>query len=316
MVHKIESLDMHAAHSCNLACVSCSHFSNHGHAGLLSVEDAENWMRPWRGRLRPELLSILGGEPTINPAVTAIFRVTRTQFHSAMIRIITNGFFLYRHPDLPRVLRDDPDGWLYLSVHHDSPSYLETITPIVDLLETWSANYGIKLVVFRSFEDWTVRYKGFGDSMEPFEDNEPHSSWMNCPAKNCRQLFEGKIWRCPPLTYLGLQSQRFRLSPKWNPYLTYRPLEPSCSDEELTRFLRSEHDSYCNMCPAKPQRIRPPLPLRIAPRPPRDRDGGARSHTVFERLDAISTQDPRHENLQSQPLALSRGEQSNAEHTE
>src|SRR5260221_8082020 len=37
-------LEMHVAHACNLTCESCSHFSNQGHKGTLSVDDSVQWM--------------------------------------------------------------------------------------------------------------------------------------------------------------------------------------------------------------------------------------------------------------------------------
>ena len=87
----------------------------------------------------------------------------------------------------------------------------------------------------------------------PFEDGDPQSSWKNCfsdPYK-CFQLYEGNLWKCPPITYLPLMSKKYNLSNKWDPYLKYKPLLPNCSDEELQKFWNSECMDICSMCPAK-----------------------------------------------------------------
>ena len=54
------------------------------------------------------------------------------------------------------------------------------------------------------------------------------------------------------------------LSPKWNPYLAYTPLEPDCTEAELERFLTAEEDPICAMCPAEKIMLetRPHSPLR------------------------------------------------------
>ena len=67
---------------------------------------------------------------------------------------------------------------------------------IVELVETWVASHGIRLQYLHSYQNWTRRYKGFGSTMEPFDDGQPRLSWENCVAKKCHQLFEGRIWKC------------------------------------------------------------------------------------------------------------------------
>src|SRR5579863_9651800 len=130
MTISLRNLEIHAAHACNLTCESCSHFSDQGHKGVLTLTEAENWMEPWAPRLDPLVFSILGGEPTINPELVGVFALARRHWPRALIRIVTNGFFLRRHPDLPRLLRNDGNALLYLSVHHDSAPYEELLSPI------------------------------------------------------------------------------------------------------------------------------------------------------------------------------------------
>lgn len=99
--------------------------------------------------------------------------------------------------------------------------------------------------------------------MEPFEDAQPRRAWQNCMANDCPQLFEGRIWKCAPLAYLGLQDAKYHLAEKWKPYLQYPPLGPDCSDEELDQFFAREDESYCGMCAANPKRFTLPIPLAL-----------------------------------------------------
>jgi hypothetical protein len=255
------NLEMHVVHSCNLSCESCSHYSNQGHKGVVSLDEAEQWMRAWSTRLAPENFVLLGGEPTIHPKLPEFLTLARRYWPNARLRLITNGFFLHRHPTLPMVLSADRNAEVRLSLHHDAPEYREKLAPVLKLLRGWERDHGIRVNYYGSFRQWTRRYRGFGAAMEPFNDGQPRRSWEVCPARNCRQLFEGRIWKCGPIAYLRLQDAKYHLSEQWEPYLRYAPLEPDCADEELREFFAREEEACCGMCPANPEKFALPLPM-------------------------------------------------------
>jgi radical SAM family protein len=258
----IRNLEIHATHACNLACESCSHYSNHGHKGFVSLEEADAWLAPWAGRIKPMVFSILGGEPSIHPKLTEFVAVARRHWPRATLRIVTNGFFLHRHPELPEWMARDRNAILNLSVHHDAPSYRERLKPIMDLVAEWERTHRIKVEYWQSNRNWTRRYKGYGAEMKPYEDKQPRRSWEVCTAKFCPQIFEGRLWKCAPLAYLPMQHARFNLSKEWSPYLGYRALDPGCGEAELDAFLAREEESVCNMCAANPERFELPIPIR------------------------------------------------------
>ena len=59
-----------------------------------------------------------------------------------------------------------------------------------------------------------------------------------------------------------MQHAKFGLGEKWAPYLTYRPLEPGCTDQELDAFLARAEEPFCGMCAAEPPRFELPVPIR------------------------------------------------------
>ncbi|MET2826650.1 radical SAM protein [Mesorhizobium shangrilense] len=257
-----QRLELHVAHGCNLSCESCSHYSNHAHAGIVSLEDADRWMALWSQRVSVTCFSLLGGEPTIHPQLPEFVGLVRRHWPKTQIEIVSNGFFLHRHPTLPAVLAADPDACLFVSIHHDSDEYRERLKPVFDLLERWRRDHGFVARIRPSHKQWTRRYTGFGDGMLPFEDGDPRASWEICPARHCKQLYDGRIWKCAPLAYLPMQKARYRLSEKWNAYLGYRPLEPGCSDAELRTFAALEDEAACGMCPGSERLFELPVPLR------------------------------------------------------
>ncbi len=212
----VSKVELHVTHACNLTCESCSHYSNHNHHGHLALADADRWMGLWSHRVDIGEFHLLGGEPTIHPQLTSFVGLVRRHWPNTSIYIRTNGFFLHRHPDLPAVLAADGRASIGLSVHHDSAEYRERLRPVFDLVERWEHDFGIKVSVGDSFANWTQRYHGFGSDMEPFEDGSPRASWEICPGRRCKQLFEGKIWKCAPLAYLPMQKAKYQLSSKWD----------------------------------------------------------------------------------------------------
>lgn len=260
-------LEIHVAHACNLRCESCSHYSDQGHKGIVPLDEARAWMSAWSGRIRPRIFSLVGGEPTLHPHLADFVRLARSQWPAAALRLVTNGFFLHNHPDLPRVLQGDDKAEIHLSLHHRSEEYQRAIKPNYDLLRSWRRQYGIRVVRYDSFGDWRRTHRGSGADMLPYQDGRPRESWERCKARYCPQLFDARIWKCAPLAYLPMQHARHRLSPQWQPYLAYQPLEPGCSDEALRTFFAREEEPWCAMCPAEPEHFALPMPLVRRPKP-------------------------------------------------
>lgn len=252
-------------HACNLTCESCSHYSDHGHRGNLDLAEADRWMAQWSGRIAVKQFNLLGGEPTIHPGLCEFIPLVRRHWPKAHIRVVTNGFLLHRHPGLPKAIATAGNASLALSVHHDGEGYRERLRPVLALLDGWRRDHGTLIQLRPSHQGWTRRYRDFGAAMLPFEDGQPRQSWEICQAR-CNQLHDGKIWKCAPLAYLGLQKAKFDLSSKWDPYLRYQPLEPTCSNSELVTFLLLEDESFCAMCSAEPLRFALPNPMRKASR--------------------------------------------------
>jgi hypothetical protein len=242
--------EIHLAYACNLTCESCSHYSNHHFSGVLSLETAESWYQKWSHRLRPRKVTLLGGEPAINPKLCDHVLLARKYWPDTCIRIVSNGLLLHKHPKLPEILKKIGNAELEVSKHHNSKEYELLFKGIVDLLQDWKTRYGISIVMNDSFSRWTRRYLDENGALKPFQDDDPKQSWKICPAKTCLQLHEGKLWKCPILAYLPMLKQKKELSPEWDFYLTYQPLDASCSSGELDEFLSRRHEPFCSMCPA------------------------------------------------------------------
>jgi len=249
-------VEIHASHACNFTCESCSHFSNNGHKGYISVKEADEYMGYWSNRINPQWFAILGGEPLLNPHIEEILTVARKHWQGD-VEIITNGFLLPNFPDLGSLLQKLNIN-LVISKHGDTPEFNEKWNAVMQYL----ADKNMPHCVRESFSNWTRRYKGWGPNVLPYEDDRPDASWEICPAKHCLQIFEGKLYKCPVIAYLRLQKKRWpEISSKWDRYLEYKPLDHTASDDELFNFINAKHEYICEMCPADRDQFNKPSPL-------------------------------------------------------
>lgn len=158
---------------------------------------------------------------------------------------------LDRYADLPKYLQKYNVG-LKISKHGTNTEYNELWKSIVNTANEWKKQYDIAVNLWEADVVWFKIYKGFGNNIEPYEDNDPEESWNNCiTGQDCWQIYNGNIYKCAPLAYLPMLNEKYRLSEKWKHYLTYQPLSPSCTDEELREFFNRKAESYCAMCPKK-----------------------------------------------------------------
>lgn len=256
----IPNLEFHVTHVCNLRCENCSHYSNLGLSGHVSLAATERYFTAWSPRIVPRLFSLLGGEPTLHPELTEHVELAAHHWPESTLQLVTNGWFLDRHPRLPSALARY-HVHLEISIHHDGPEYRAQVIQTRGLIERWQADHELIVNWRPSFRSWRRIYHGAGADMRPYTDGNPQASWSQCPARWCPQILGGQIYKCPPLAYLRMLDERIGLSPEWTPYLDYRPLNPGCSDDELREFLTRRVEEVCGMCPANPPRLHLESPI-------------------------------------------------------
>jgi len=243
----ISSLEWHVNHNCNFSCSSCSDFSNYKHDQKITLEMLESWYAPWHKRILPKTVALVGGEPLLNKQIEPIIISARKYWPHSELEIVTNGWLLLRYKNLPTILKDT-NTKLYISKHYDSKEYNQKFNQIIDYVESHDINY----CVYNNHKTWFQIYQDTGTEVLPFEDNDPQSSWNNCPTyQDCLQLYDSAIWKCPPIAYINLMSKKYKLNSKWDRYLKYQALQPNSSDQEVVAFFHRKAEDVCGMCPAK-----------------------------------------------------------------
>ncbi|MFA6021570.1 MAG: radical SAM protein [Rhodospirillales bacterium] len=249
----IPFLEMDVAFACDLHCPNCTHYSNYGLKGYVPFALGSEWLRAWARRLIPKTFSLLGGEPTLNPDLLSYLDLIAELWPGSERALISNGLGLHRHPGLFERLAATKTR-LEVSFHSfKDPDYVQRFNEALMAIETARQRLGFDFVYRPNETTFYRTYRGQGAGMRPYEDKEPHASWTECYNKLCCTIHEGRLWKCPPLAFLGKVVDRFglRAVPEWQPYLAYRPLAPDVSDEVLHAFFRHEEILECAMCPAR-----------------------------------------------------------------
>jgi hypothetical protein len=150
---------------------------------------------------------------------------------------------------------------LEVSAHHGSREYQDRFKKVRVVVDQWRQQYSINIVIREAFKTWTRRYHVRGREVV-FPDGSPRAAWEACIGKRCKQLFLGKIWKCPPITYFDLMQRNMRVADRWRELAaSYRALDAGCDDEALAAFFGLEEEDVCRLCPSALERFELPNPL-------------------------------------------------------
>lgn len=264
---RIRNLEIHAWHGCNLACESCSHFSSLNLRGGPSAADCRSWMEAWRDRLQPDVFSVLGGEPAMNREFVEIVEAAVECWPESHLRVVTNGFYLHRHPRLPEVLLRAKRASLVVSSHHASEEFQRRFAPVRELVRGWERSHGITVTLLEADRYWSRRYESDDETIR-FYDSDARKAWKACIGKYCTQLHDGMLWKCAPAAYFEMVSKTRRAEESAHAVFgAYAPLSASVDDAAVDAFFAKEEEDICRLCPERLERFELPMPLGRRARP-------------------------------------------------
>jgi hypothetical protein len=276
MLPIIRRLEIHAAHSCNLHCEQCSHFSDHNITKPISIEEIQHSFETWNKKIHPLNFGLIGGEPFMNKSILEIIELTGRSWKNSKIDITTNGLLLYKFPDLPKLLQRY-NILLQISSHHSIEStdvYDNKFNENVDLAISWVEKYGIELNIvgnvnypFVQFKNvngkvehrqsepfpWYKQYDGFGKTLKCLPTEwDPVGNYEACGAKTCPQIHDNHLYKCPPLSNVLLLKEKYgELDKSIDWAFDYTPLSPNATREEVQHFIDVGAENVCGKCPSK-----------------------------------------------------------------
>jgi len=262
---EIPALEYHVAHGCNLSCQQCSHYSNFHLAGSMPTpEQASGEYATWSHRLRPKRFALLGGEPALNPRLVEHVRIAREHWPSSELMLVSNGFFLHRHPDLPQTL-EETSCRLEISQHGAEPAYMKEFAKVQQLIWQWRSDHPkLEIKIRQSHRGWMKQYNIVEGKPRPF-DSKPDAAFKICMQKTCTQLHKSMLFKCPALAFFALLEKRLRLEdvPNWQLFRDYQACSPAATDAEIQEFIATGPIPQCGLCPSRRIPFRHPDPTLV-----------------------------------------------------
>jgi organic radical activating enzyme len=250
---RVPKVEMHLAHSCNLRCQGCSHYSDYGFQGLVAFAEGGEWLSKWGRRIEPLRFTFLGGEPLLNREIPEYLKLGRELWPHALLRLATNGLLLPRWNGRLWPVLADTRTVLSISVHSRDPGYRQRLDPILEDARHSASRFGFPFEVRDSVDNWYRLYRGHGATMTPFQDGNPARSWSVCQNRHCVTLQDNALWKCPPVAHFPRLDGKFSLPVLrgWKAVREYHPLTLGATDDEIRGFFARRDEPVCGMCPAR-----------------------------------------------------------------
>ena len=102
---------------CNLGCQDCNRFNNFNFTGHQRWADYADIYAEWAKIIDIPTISILGGEPTLNPSFLEWVDGISALWPNSKISIVTNGTALHRWPDLYDRLKQNKNIYIDINTH-------------------------------------------------------------------------------------------------------------------------------------------------------------------------------------------------------
>lgn len=186
----INNVDYHIIDKCNLNCASCNHFSplftgdNRGKSINQITADLNLLSKVSDGF---EVLTLLGGEPTLHPQLSNILGIARSIFPKKEIHLVTNGTKYDKFDRWKDALMSN-NIVVYVSLYPYCSDYMERLQKIKQTLEP---EVRIEYVDYPT--DCGFNY-GFLTNRDDIVTNE-ELKYCERPF-NCCQLKNGKLYLC------------------------------------------------------------------------------------------------------------------------
>jgi len=177
-------MELSVADHCNLNCKGCAFFSN--------IVDGESFFDPEQfksditrlaelfGNIR--ILTLLGGEPFLNPNLPQFIYQARKAFPKSKIRVVTNGLLCKNMSDELIEAFKDNDALLHITLYKPLFDKIENLTQMLDAK-------GIRYLVGCQVTQFFTAFRVQGDS-------DVKKAFSLCARKRCTYLSAGHLSIC------------------------------------------------------------------------------------------------------------------------
>jgi organic radical activating enzyme len=279
----VPNIEVYVTNVCNLSCSQCNRFNDHDFAGWQHWSDYEAQYTEWSKKIRLQRITILGGEPLLNPSICDWVTGFNRLWHKR-VEILTNGTRLNQVPGLYDTLaRYKPSpgnsgkNWIGISVHNtnDLDRYFDEVKKFLpgdikffdgkkNPRETWSADYAfrdsnniqVNLYIANSFNKSAIQKNNLNQFTLHQSDSVAAHNICGFAKFQDYHFIRAKLYKCGPVALFpefDLQ-HHLNISDEDRELLnSYRPLTIDEFDQRGQQFIDDIDDAIpqCKFCPDK-----------------------------------------------------------------
>lgn len=268
-------VDFYITNVCNLTCENCNRFNNYKFTGWQRWSDYADVYQQWSKRVKLTAITIMGGEPFLNPTLTNWVKGLNETFNVS-VQILTNGTRLGHLPELYPLLKyTDSNGVMNsigISLHNaeefetlkqDIYNFLQGPIEVISITDSegwdgWSYvdSNGVIIRVFPKDEFGPSALRVNYRKQLTVHRSDPFLAHQACGFVRWKSyhFIKGKLYKCGPVALLPeFDSQHpLPLSPSEREILgSYRPLTVENYNEYAEQFWATLDDPIpqCQFCP-------------------------------------------------------------------
>ena len=240
---KCFNFEIHLADHCNLNCVGCAHFSPIADRYFYDIEQLKNDCERF-SKIAKEYVKevhLIGGEPLLHEKICETMSITRTYFDNNIIKLVTNG-----------ILLGELNTTFWESCHDNNIIVSLTAYPI-NLNFKKICDLAYKYNVCLEFFNNKIKYKFEKNIYDLHGTQNIEKAYNSCLIKVCPQLYEGRLYRCPPIPYIKYFNKQFgeNLQVCDGDYLDLQNIN---SIETVSDFL-NKPVPFCRYCQTEDKRF-------------------------------------------------------------
>lgn len=243
MAINLPVVEFYITNVCNLSCRGCNRFNNYNFKGHQRWNDHALAYETWSKRLDIDHITIIGGEPTLNPDLELWASNLRRLWPKSEIMIQTNGTYIK-----PHYLNfwDQYQVGFAVSLHD--------IHTAEQIMTEWKTLFGKQ---YNSFLKGFIFHQSsvVGDTNHiTLHSNDIKKAFNCCDMKYDHTMFNGKLYKCPMTAIIPEFYQQFNLNldARQKQLLSeYQPLVSDCAEQQLNEFVqqRDVPIKQCEFCP-------------------------------------------------------------------
>jgi hypothetical protein len=274
----VPNIEFYITNVCNIACDNCNRYNNYNFKGHQLWSDYEEAYTAWAKKIRLQKITILGGEPLMNPSIVDwIYGINR--LWDKRVNLLTNGTRLNHVPGLYDAMmsyRNDSGNWIGVSIHNplERDRYFEEIHKFLqgpvkmwtgkDNPETWGADYafedanGLHVHVWEYTEFYNVSVHKNAQGNLTLHNNDPQAAHNECGMVKYKNyhFIKAKLYKCGPVALMPEFAQQHALDISEEDQVllnSYRPLTIDKFDTRGKEFWGNIDNviSQCKFCPTE-----------------------------------------------------------------